>query len=260
MKSATEKALNEASRDVAAMVYAKAKELAAERLNSRRDMFVEGLTLYPVNDDVWIVELDAKVRWIDDGVPEHSMLDDLLKSPKAKTAKDGSKYVVVPFNHGPGKGPTNSTQAQQDLTSTIKTEMKRRKIPFGKIEKGEDGSPKIGKLHSFDIMNAPNKTHEGPGQGKGPVGSARQGPTGIPFLQGVNVYQSKVKDKAGKESVKKSIMTFRVASSKHKSEGRWEHPGLDPVNILDDAMAEAMEEFEKEIAPGLIGRIYASMD
>src|SRR6185369_6175367 len=109
------------------------------------------------------------------------------------------------------------THAAKDLTDTIKAEMRRRKIPYGNLEKGADGQPKTGLLHSFDIMKAPNKTGEGPGQGKGPVGKVRQGPTGIPFLQNIRVYQKSVTDKkTGKSSVSKSIMTFRTVSSKQK--------------------------------------------
>lgn len=269
-RKAADMAMQEAARNLTAMTHAKIVELAGSKLHSRRQMFVDGLSYQQVAADTWLINLDAKVRWIDDGMPAHNMLDDLLKSKKAKTAKDGSRYVVVPFNHGPGKGASNSTPAQMDLVATIKSEMKRKNIPFGTIEKDASGQAKTGRLHSFDIMKEPLKTANGPGQGHGPIGDVRQGPNqrqnvgggpgggGTPFLQGVSVYQNKVKDRFGNTSVKRSIMTFRVASSKHKEQGnRWNHPGTDPMNILEDAAKWAMETFDREIAPGIIAKVVA---
>lgn len=255
--------LRKAIAGVAAQIHGRLAKQAGKVLHSRREQYVDALITKPVNEDVWIVSLDGSARWIEDGMPAHNMLDSLLASKKAKTAKDGSKYVVVPFDHGPGLGATNATQAELDLASTLKTEFKKRGIPFGKIEKDAGGMPKLGKLHAFDIMNAPLKTHEaygGTGQGRGAVGDVRQGPTGIPFLQGVRVYQSKVKDKRGKEHVKKSIMTFRIASSKHQGQDRWNHPGLEPINLFDEALEWARSVWEQEIAPEVMGVIMSELD
>src|SRR6185369_14355641 len=97
-------------------------EQANKKLKTRRQMYVEGLSAYQENDHTWIISLDASVRWIDDGMPAHNMLDDLLKSPKAKTTKDGTgKYIVIPFQHK--KGPTQMTPAQANLNKTIKKEL-----------------------------------------------------------------------------------------------------------------------------------------
>lgn len=154
-----------------------------------------------------------------------------------------SKYLAVPFQHN--KNPTAQTQAQNSLTATIKAEMQKRKIPFGKIEKDDQGKPKQGLLHSFSITDSPIKTHQGSGQGHGPIGSVRQGPTGIPFLKGVKVYQKEVVGKSGKKSIQKQIMTFRIVSSKMKGTGRWFHPGTSARNFMDEALEWAKKEFEK---------------
>ncbi len=253
-------ALRKAAAGVAAQIHGHLVKAAGEKLHSRREMYVDSLKLTPVNDDVWVVSLDSEARWIEDGMQAHNMLEDLLASPKAKKAKDGSRYVIVPFDHGPGLGKTNSTQAEQDLVSTLKSEFKKRGIPFGKLELDAAGQPKLGKIQAFDVMNSPVKTHNGPGQGKGPIGAVRQGPTGIPFLQGVRVYQSVVKDKQGKNYVKKSIMTFRVASSKHMGQDRWNHPGLEPINLFEDAVEWAQSVWEQEIAPNVVGAVMLAID
>src|SRR6185436_18067221 len=178
-----------------------------------------------------------------DGLKPHNMLDDLLKSPKAKRAKDGSEYIVIPFQHK--KGKTQMTQAQATLTATIKAEMQKMGIPYGKIETHSDGSPRIGVIHELDITKLPLKSWDGPGQGHGPIGDVRQGPTGIPFLQGVQVRQRKALDKRGNEQILREIMTFRVASSKHREQkGRWDHPGTAPVPLLEEASKWAVDHWK----------------
>ena len=164
-----------------------------------------------------------------------------------------SRYLVVPFQHN--KGPTQQTQAQRDLTNTVKAEMKRRKIPYGGLEKDSSGQPKIGKLHSFDILHAPTKTQDGPGQGHGQIGAVRQGPTGIAFLQGIRVYQKRIKDEKGNSSVQKQVMTFRVASSKHKGTGRWVHPGLQAKRFFEEAEKWALEVWETKIVPEILANL-----
>lgn len=248
---------NEAARSLAKMIHAKAVDLAGQKLRSRRGMFIDGLKVFEGGEDVWVVSLDAKVRWIDDGQPRHSMLDALLASPKAKRAKDGSRYIVVPFDHSPGQGATTTTTAQQDLISTIKGAMRKEGIPFGKIETNNAGAAKIGKLHSFTIGDKPIKTKNGPGQGHGAIGDVRQGATGIPFLQGVNVYQQK--DAKAKSGAKKVIMTFRIASSKHESQQRWINPGNEAMNIMDDAAKWALDTWDNEIAPGIVSQVMLSI-
>jgi len=254
------KEADQAAEDLAQMVESKAKELAAQKLRTRRKMYQDGLSTVKIGD-TWVVSLDAKVRWIDDGQDAYSMLEGLLNSPKAKRGKDGSRYIIVPFDHSPGRGKTASTSAQQDLVGAVKSELRKRGIPFGKTEKDAQGNDKIGKLHRFTIDDAPVKKDPGKGQRRGPVGEVMQGKKregeerGTPFLTNVSVYQSKGKN--GK--TQRSILTFRIASSKHASEARWEHPGNAPVNILEEATTWAVETWEKDIAPAILDKILVEL-
>ncbi len=179
-----------------------------------------------------------------------------------------SRYLSVPFDHSPGKGTTGTTPAGKTLIDTIRSELKSRGIPFGKLERGPDGKPLLGKLHSLDITKQPLKAVNAPGQGWGAVGAVRQGPTmsggqalrgqtqGTPFLQGIRIYQKSVKDaKTGKESVKRSIMTFRTVSSKMKGSGRWTHPGLKPMHLLEEGADWAMNQWTRIIGPEMVRHI-----
>jgi hypothetical protein len=219
-------------------------------------MFVDNLEQFKVDEDTWVISLDAKFRWVDDGLEPHNMLDSLLKSPKAKTSKDGSRYIVVPFQHN--KNPTDQTPAQKNLTDTIKLELKKAKIPYQKIEKDPLGNPKLGLLHKLDIKNAPIKSNEGVGQGHGPIGAPLQGPTGIPFLQGIRIYQHEKINEKGEKKIGRSIMTFRVASSKHKDQDRWNHPGVEKKDIFKDSESWAAQEWkriESDVMQDLMDRL-----
>lgn len=247
-------AFREAARDLAAQSHAHLVEEAQANLHSSREKYIKGLSLKQVDRDTWVVTLDKSAMFIEEGMMEHEMIDDLLKSKKAKTAKDGSRYVMVPFQHN--KGPTSQTPAAKDLTDTIRAELKRRQIPYGKLEMNANGQPKTGLLHSFDIMRMPIKAHVGPGQGHGQIGDVRQGMTGIPFLQNIRIYQQNIKDPhTGKMSVKRSVMTFRMASSKHKGTGRWVHPGLEARKFFDQTADWALQTWASKIVPDIMKKL-----
>src|SRR4051794_21540358 len=105
--------LKEEAQLLVKQTYAHLVEKARDRLHTRKALFLDHLKYFPLDDKTFVVSLDAKARWIDDGMDAHSMLDDLLKSKKAKRAKDGSTYVVVPFQQN--KAPTQQTSAEQNL-------------------------------------------------------------------------------------------------------------------------------------------------
>ena len=267
LKPAAEKALQEAAEDLSKMTYAHIVENVQQRLRSTRETYLDHLSLKQVSRDTWIVDLTPGATWIEDGMPAQSMVDHLLDdtprpwakpkpagapSGKTHTSKDGSRWRVIPFEHN--KGPLSQTPAQTDLTNTIKAEMKRRKIPYAKIERNDDGTAKTGLLHSFDIKNAPMKSQP-KSQGSGPIGQVRQGPTGIPHLQGIRVYQREVADKAGKKAVRRFITTFRIVSSRHKEAGRWNHPGIEARKFFEEALEWARREFDTNIAPKILEQI-----
>lgn len=258
METAIDKASKDALKRLALATHAHIVEEAKTKLQSVREQYIGALDIQKQTDSMWIITLDKPAMWIEEGLPPNfDMLPGLLRSPKAKQSKKGTRYMIIPFQHN--KKPTQQTQAQSDLTSTIKQELKKRKIPYGKIETGEDGKPKTGLLHKFDIMHKPTKTHEGPGQGHGAVGDVRQGHTAIPFLQGIRIYQKEVKNpKTGKSSTQRSVMTFRVASSSQIGKGMWQHPGYVAKHFFEEAQKWAMNEWETQmkdrLAEEIIGR------
>lgn len=244
-------AMNDAARDLTAMAHARALELASQRLHVRRKMYVDALSIHQVNDSTWFLQLEAKSVWIEDGMTPHNMIDDLLK---------GRRSRVIPFRHGPAQ---LATPPQQDIINAVRTAMKKRGVPWGKIERDEHGQPRFGRLHSFSVMHAPLKTGDGPSQGHGTVGDVRQGPNdrqrvgggpaggGRPFLQGVSVYQ---RPKGG-GSVERDVVTFRTVSESQRGQMIWNHPGLQPAGIFDSVHDWLTTTWEKDIAPMVMAQI-----
>jgi hypothetical protein len=267
-------ALHDAGKDLSTQAHAHLVEEVNKNLHSSRDKYLDALKWQEVSSDTWVISLDAKAMWIEEGMEQHSMLEDLLSGKAVKTAKDGSRYVIVPFKHNKGPSQFNPATASGDLTETIKKELKARKIPYGGLEMDSAGKPKLGLLHKLDITKLPTKVSEGVYQGSGPIGQVRQGPTGIPYLQGIRIYQGTTGiplkpggtsldkgagSKLGSPKVQKSIMTFRVASSKHMGTGRWNHPGLEPKHLFEATEAWAMELMATKIGPETINRILQTL-
>jgi hypothetical protein len=240
--------------DLASQTHAHIIDLATNGLHARRDRYLQALHFEQVNEVTWMIQLDAEAVWIEDGLPENfEMLDKLLNSPKAKTSADGTKYIAIPLKNG--QGDVSHTAGGKEMKDAIQKEMRRMKIPFAKIERDfATGEPKLGKLHDI-TMKTPIKTHEGPGQGHGPVGQERQGRTGIPFLQGLRVYQKMGKDKIGRPQVQKAIMTFRMATSKQDKSEYWVHPGLPPKHFFEKGFDWALREWEKVIGPKVLATL-----
>jgi hypothetical protein len=257
MEERSNKALQEGVESLATMTRAHIIEGANSKLHSRREMYINGLHQFPIDENTMVISLDANVRWIDDGEEPFEMLPGLLASSSAKTALDGSKYLRVPFKHGP-QGAASSTPAQSTLLATVKAELKKKKIPYAKIEKDANGMPKLGLLHKLDVKTVPNipgrKWWETDRPAAGPNGMKWGEPgestkTGTPYLKGIRIYQH-----LGEGGVaKRSIMTFRTASSKHPD--KWHHPGVDKIGLFEEAETWALDQWEKLIVPKILNSI-----
>lgn len=277
IKEEAEAELRKAADRLAIQTKAHIAEQANKKLHTRRGMFIEALSHFQLDDNTWVVQLDASARWIDEGMDEHDMLDSLLKSKKAKKGKDGQNYVVVPFQHN--KGAQQLTPAQQTLLATIKKELAKVGTTPNKIETDARGKAKEGLVRTLDINTQPINKRTNP-IGRGQLGDVAQGPTGTPLLQGIRVYQRQVKDKkSGEAKMGRFVMTFRVASDKQRNQfpgnssapwkkvhpdkpndqARWHHPGLEAMNLMQEGMEWAKKEWERKVGPDLLDALVASL-
>lgn len=222
-----EQDLQKAVGNLAAMTHAKVAELASQELHSSLKTLQKSLGFEEISPGVWVVSIDEKALWIEEGIePNTDMKPGLLKN--AKTSKDGHRYKVIPFDHG--KAPSQMNPVAQQLVSEIRRGLEKANIPFKKIEKDANGSPKMGKLHTLDLG--------GPIPGKG----------NTPALQGLNIYQSKGKN----GNIRRDILTFRTVTDGPGSAGKWIHPGFQGKEFLDRAFSWAEEKWNNEILPDVL--------
>lgn len=237
-----EQDLTKAIGNLAAMTHAKVKEYAQQELTSSRQNFVDSLGFEELSPGVWVVSVDETGLWVEEGIkPNMDMKEGLLKNG-AKTSKSGSKYKVIPFQYG--KQPSTQNMATSVLVMHIKHELKqenskRRKqkqdpIPFKKIERNADGSPKIGKLHEFDFADPLMR-----------IGGT--GKENTPRLKRLAIYQQLTKT----GNVRRDILTFRTVST-NSDPGKWRHPGYEAKKFLDRALDWAVGEWEQSILPEVL--------
>lgn len=226
-----EQDLNRSVASLAAMTHAKVSELASEELHSSLKNLQDSLGFEEISTGIWVVSIDEKGLFIEEGIESSKdMKEDLLRN-NARISASGHRYKVIPFDHG--KAPTQLTPKAQELVGLIRQKLKKEKVPFKKIEKNADGSPRLGKLHSFDIESerpTPRSSH--------------------PALKGVTIYQSK----GANGSVRRDIFTFRTVTDSGASDGKWIHPGLKAKHFLDRAAEWAMDEWEKNILPEVLSK------
>jgi hypothetical protein len=210
------------------MTHAKTQELASEKLKSTRQLYLNNLEFKEIDRGIWIVSLDQPALFIEEGRKSGSMIPDLLRR-NAKTAKDGSRYKAIPFQHN--KPPSQTPRKSEEIVSLVKSELKARNIPYKKIEYNADGSPRLGRLHVIKDIQSPR-----------PSARASHG-----VLDSLTIYQTKLP--SGK--IRRDIMTFRVASTKHEG-SKWIHPGMEGKKFMDEALEWAEKIFNDEILPSIL--------
>jgi len=210
-----------ASKSLAQATFDHATQLAHEKLHARRETYLSALDLRE-EDGAFLVILKPKALWIEDGVDPHDMIDDLLKSPKAKISKDGSKYLAIPFEHASSQGKNVAPRSiASSLQEVVRRELENAKIGLD-IEKHPDGRPKTGLLHRLNLG--------------GPI---MRGGAGSRLLDGVSVYQRQTATGTVKEA-----LTFRTVSS-NSAQSSWQYPGLDGVKIMKETAKWAEDQWNK---------------
>jgi hypothetical protein len=214
-----------------------AEELAQKQLpNSLNKIYKDNLYMEQISDNIVEVGIRKEALWIEEG-RKSGFMDELLKGSNVKISKDGHKYRSIPFEHSTKIEPKTSTNKKEEIEQ-LKKFLKSEGIRYSKtraLELDDKGSPRIGRIHSFDIKKMRDSNKK----------SAQKL---SPNLEGLSVYQRE-NPQTGK--VERSIMTFRTISEKHKETGKWEHPGRKGEKIIDDTFKYIQEMWEKELFPEL---------
>ena len=227
--------LKKSIKALAVETHAHIKEDAQNKLHSFREKYLENLSPpEQIDDYLWVITLNPQAGWIEEGRPEpYDMKPGLLKD--GKMFKDGHRYRVVPMNQAkmPSEMGPKKEAYEKAMVGLVKQELRKRNIPYKKLEiDSKTGSPRIGKLHSFDIdSNVPGKGN-------------------TPQLHGLNIYQTKQKD----GSVKRSITTFRTVTDKDDQKDKWIHPSVEAKDFFPKAKEWAEKEWESKILPTILDK------
>ena len=133
--------LNEAAERLAAQTHTHIVAQVQQKLHSRRQMYLNNLKPPKKEaDGLYVIILEQPALWIEYGMPQHSMVDDLL-GKRAKTAKDGSRYRVIPMN---SSAQTGLLQVQPQLHSQALSKLSyaSERFPSRSLRLVKTASPK----------------------------------------------------------------------------------------------------------------------
>lgn len=187
------------------------------------------------------ITLDGRFPYmVEHGADSFDMRDTLLSSPKAKTSKEGYRYLVVPFRH---MGPTATGRNAPALGSAYRGGPVGNLIAFG-----------LGRAVAAAAKRLAPTTSDATGATK--WGGRLSEDEGGPQLRGrhvTGIYSGMVRH--GKTYAKGSGSfgsTFRVISNNPASlreDGggyNWHHPGLRARNLIS-----SVQEYVERVAPAV---------
>lgn len=215
-----------------------ADKLAKDNLPPKLgDIYSNSLYIEQIADNITVVGIREEAFWIEYGRKEGFMEELLTRKSgsEVKTSKEGHKYRVIPFEHSTS-APKSALPEKTDMANELRGFLKSKGVPYSKtraLALDDKGSPRIGKIHSFDIKD---------------MREGKKGKKLSENLQGVSVFQD-VNPKTGK--VERSFTTFRVISEKHRGTGKWEHPGRLGEDILQQTFKWLQDEWQQKFLPEL---------
>ena len=230
IKEEIEKELMNGVKELSVRTYSHIEEEAAKQLKTTRQNYQENLKYEKIAPGIYVITLLDAAMWIEEGFKEGFDMKPGLLKQNTKTSKDGYQYRVIPFNHGTDK--QNTTPYNQTVIDRIKDELKARKIKIKKVDTNPDGSPKIGRMHSFSLDS------------EKPTAKASTN-----VLTNVSVYQ-KLNEKTQK--VERGIFTFRTVSNNPDYAEKWLRKEKTGVKLLDEAETWASQEWENSILPEIL--------
>ena len=192
----------------------------------------------------WRIFNDSPVAdALEDGTKERDMKDCLATAKRARRAKDGSLYLIIPFRHGsPGaRGMKAMPQKVYDRVVKFKFSMN---------------------------VGAPSARQSATGWTVPRFFYLWQSKLSSDDLKGMGLSDSEVKRYQGMYRMKDAAsgksagyMTFRVMSQKSQGWVRPAVPGLHPLqSAVDQAFAEAMPNLEKAFEADLVATVARVFD
>lgn len=200
--------------------------LAQDKLKSSRDDYINGLrqsesykrTGSGDTQSIEITLVGTMPNNYEFGMPSFDMKavrPGWLGGAKAKRAKDGHSYVVIPIRHSTSDGGRMSYTGKAAAVGDLKTQLRKAVKDFG-----------------LDRMM---RTATG-AVVEGPTARIPKGAPVHPYLQGLVRIQKGASGAfggGGKQRGSSTLVKFAIMSEKSKPDS-WIHPGLKPANLLPE--------------------------
>ena len=208
--------------------------LAQTRLKSSRADYINGLRAAesfvtdrdPGGEPLYVLALVGKLpNMVEYGISPYDMKQaspGWLGGGKARTAKDGHKYIIIPFRHSTGSSGAiayTGKAAAADMQSRLKEAMgKGVTIPTG----SSTSMSKMQRTESGDVIR----------------GAAARIPSNADvhnYLQGMVRVQEPTagRTSSGKQKGSSQLVTFRIMSANSPADS-WQHPGLEARDLLSE--------------------------
>jgi hypothetical protein len=194
---------------------------------------------YPADGDPLTGRVSADTPYaeaIEKGVAAHDMKPALLGGPRARLAKDGTRYAIVPFRHNtPGAGATGQAMP-------VDVYQRARKLDFTAVTGHRpDRNPRGETVQRAVYRHGGQLRMRGVGHVE-EYQRSRIGPPEHRYTHQSSIYSGMVKTGAKGQA---GYMTFRVVSER-SPENAWWHPGT-PPRPISEAVAQMAEKDVTEL-------------
>lgn len=255
--SATNNAMKGVIREITEMAYGRAQELAAERLRSTRQQYINGLKFEEAGEGIFVLSLDPSVAYLEEGFSAFDMIKaGLARGAKSQLNKNNERFVRIPFEHSKGaaspsspenKRPIQQSQGSQTTKGSLAADLKKLEQIFGANgqTKGPSGNDLTGKVWSMRKSTSGPQWNYQDALGR----KDTQTVTGVSqLLSGL----TKVQYEGKAEKTKSAYLTWRTATDKPGS-GKWIHPGMAGAKIFPDVEKWIEEQFAAKVQELLSG-------
>lgn len=206
------------------------EQTALRELGSTKNRYVQNLSVIDEGRMMGAVVLDYTkdplIQMLEEGASGFDMKEGFLNSPKAKTGKNGNKYLTIPFSWGGSDSIESNSTFSNKMPKEIEKIVKSKDI--GKAVNKSD----LNKLGgSFAIPKTRDKVE------------IPKSKTFESYTHKSSIYEgiTKTKDSVTGQT---STNSFRRVSL-NSSPNSWIHPGIEAKNIAE----LSLDNFENKIEP-----------
>lgn len=258
----TESRLDKGLESVSRQAFEKAKELAAAKLYTTKQQYIDALSLEQIGPNIFAVRLDASAAHIEKGYNSYDMKPGLLKNAK-KRSKQGYRYRAIPMEQSSAPAKSSHPLHNRPVQYQGRVENGQMKLPMGATTQGSlsadfDALKKIGNRFAKgslpsnftgkawtatpDPLNRNNAIFT---MGNGQQYKANLGRAFNPMMSGLSNMRAPHESKPNK--VRSAYLTFRMVSENPKQKNKWIHPGYNGAHILEQVQRWTEDNFAKMV-------------